>query len=126
MVANGGKSPTFAQAMREAGYSENYARNPQKLKATKTWQELSQESMPDEEILKRHRELLSACKVETLEIPIEAYNHYTVSIHEEIGWKLIGQTVKGKTVRLMFAVPDNKAILSALDMAYKLKGAYQN
>jgi hypothetical protein len=45
MLKNGGKS---YPAMVKAGYSPNYAKNPGKLEATKTWQELLEHDLPDD------------------------------------------------------------------------------
>lgn len=38
-----GESKTLAAAMRKAGYSESYCRNPQLLQKTKAWQEHQQQ-----------------------------------------------------------------------------------
>lgn len=41
-----------SKAMKEAGYSDAYASNPQQFKASKTWEELLDEYLPDELLTK--------------------------------------------------------------------------
>ncbi len=62
MVENGGN---ISKAMRSAGYSANTAKTPQKLTRTKAWQELTGSYfLSDEELLKRHRELFDARRID--------------------------------------------------------------
>ena len=56
-----GKSRTEAQALMNAEYSESYARSGQ-IKHTKGWQELMDQELPDNELLKVHKEGLKATK----------------------------------------------------------------
>ncbi len=48
MVVNGGNK---AKALRDAGYSEAIARNPQKITTGPAWQELVEAYLPDDMIL---------------------------------------------------------------------------
>jgi hypothetical protein len=57
VVANG--SP-MAVAMRKAGYSEAYARHPEKIKRTKTFQDLLDEHLPDDLLVTRHHDLVKS------------------------------------------------------------------
>jgi len=57
MAGNGGK---MSPAMKQAGYAPEYANNPQKLKRTKTWQELIDERLSDEKLSRVLDEGLSA------------------------------------------------------------------
>lgn len=56
-VENGGN---ISQAMRDAGYSEATVNNPSNLTATKTWQQLMEEYLPDDMILKALSEDIQA------------------------------------------------------------------
>jgi hypothetical protein len=57
IMENNGTS--ISAAMRKAGYSDNYAKNPQELTQTKSWQELMDEYLPDDLIARKHNELLN-------------------------------------------------------------------
>lgn len=54
-----------SKAMKEAGYSEAYSSNPQELKATKTWEMLLDEYLPDELLTKVAVEGLFAKRIQT-------------------------------------------------------------
>jgi hypothetical protein len=47
MLDNGGK---MSPAMKEAGYGEGYAKNPNKLATTKTWKQLVDERLSDDKL----------------------------------------------------------------------------
>lgn len=49
-----------SRAMVDAGYSKSYAKNPQDLVATQTFQDLMDELLPDKEIGKRLKEIMNA------------------------------------------------------------------
>lgn len=96
MIENDGN---VSKAMKESGYSENYARNPQNLVKTKSFQELMDEVFPDNYLLDKHRELLE--KKETIR-----------------NWK-------GNEVKVIRTdEPDAVAVKAGLEMAYKLKGSF--
>jgi phage terminase small subunit len=46
--------------MREAGYSEASAKNPQKLTESSAWKELLDKAMPDKKLVSVHKKLLNA------------------------------------------------------------------
>jgi hypothetical protein len=52
---NGG---SLRKAIKDAGYSQKYADNPQRLISTKTWKELTEETLPDNLLVTIHRTLL--------------------------------------------------------------------
>lgn len=62
VVENGGN---VSKAMREAGYSEAYSKNPQKIVQTKTWEELLDEYLPDDLLTKVALEGLFAKRIQT-------------------------------------------------------------
>lgn len=51
---------SMRQAMIDAGYSVEYAKNPKQFRDTKTWQELLDEYLPDWLLLETHEELLGS------------------------------------------------------------------
>ena len=59
ILETNGKPVSVSQSMREVGYGEGYAKNPQLLTKTKSWQELMEEYLPDDLLAERHRELLN-------------------------------------------------------------------
>lgn len=58
-VENGGN---MSKAMRDAGYSANTAKTPQKLTESKAWTELVEEFLPDSLLTEKHLGLLNAVK----------------------------------------------------------------
>lgn len=95
IVANGGN---VSEAMRRAGYSIATARTPQKLTESKSFQALLEKRLPERHLLKKHREFLDSKKI------IRVY-------------------VKGDLKEITEETDSNA--VKALDMAYKLKGKYQ-
>ena len=58
IVETGGKI-SMQKAMLEAGYSKNHAHNSHLLTRSQMWQDLLNEFLPDELLLKKHFELLT-------------------------------------------------------------------
>jgi hypothetical protein len=95
IIRNFTENPSsMGAAIRKAGYSEHYAKKPGELINTKSFQQLLKEALPDDLLTSKHRELLNA--------EVKVYR-------------------KGEleTQRM-----DTEAVARALDMGYKLKGAY--
>lgn len=67
MVENGG---SIGKAMIAAGYSENTANTPQKLTESKGWTELMGDYLSDEDLSKKHAQLLNSTKIEHLVFPL--------------------------------------------------------
>jgi len=137
IVENRGKQKkSIGRLMVEVGYSPAYAKNPEQLRGTKTWQELMEFYLSDKEISKKHFELLNA----------SAIQHYVFSKIKDKGSKrrrfLDNKTIKAivesvpgcKLIYVkrddytgsmaFFQAPDNRSRRDALDMAYKLGGKY--
>lgn len=92
MVENG---CSLGEAMRKAGYSYAYSRNPQKIQKTKVWKDLIKDYFDDQELLQKTKELLYANKA-----------------------------IRTTTGIVTSKFPDYKIRLKAIDMIYKLKGYY--
>lgn len=150
VIENGGKS--VSAAMREAGFSDAYASNPQKLTDTKTWAALMDEYLGEESLTKAHKELMSAKRLDHMIFPLGPEENGEVGIvddeldedgihlavHERMQLSdddikemlkdvncTVRKIVHGQTARhVYFWSMDARARKDALDMAYKLRGAY--
>ena len=60
----------ISKGMREAGYSKATAKNPKNLTESKSWEKLMGEYLPDEDLTKKHQELLNATRLEHMVFPI--------------------------------------------------------
>lgn len=117
---------SIRKAMIKAGYSEQYANNPQMLKESAGWQQLLDKYLPETKILKFHDELLTSATI----------NHYVFSnalTDKEIagvvgiiaGSKLVLIKRNPQYATAYFTVPDNHSRKDGVDMAYKLRGSYK-
>jgi hypothetical protein len=97
VVESGGKK-AVSKAMVEAGFSEQYARNPKKLTKSKAWEKMMNKHLPDSLLAKKHKELLT--------VPVKRRTYIKGDLQSE-------------TEEL-----DSQAVSKGLDMAYKLKGKY--
>lgn len=97
MVEFGGKM-SMRRAMREAGYSEATAKNPQKLTRSVSWKEIIGEKLSDELLVDRLLVLINAKKTERS--------------HKSSGKVVVTER------------EDCTAISRGLDMAFKIKGKY--
>lgn len=100
VVENGGN---VSRAMKDAGYSEQTAKNPSKLTDSKAWNELMDKYLPDKSLAKIHNEGLKAT---------------TNKPH------LIDRDDKGRPVYDYIPEEDYQTRHRYLDTAYKLKGKY--
>lgn len=117
LVENGGN---MGLAMRESGYSPATAKTPQKLTTSKGWATLMKEFLPDNDLLKTHRELLKSYKLEICQFPKQESDEAIRKIVEKIpGWKVIAIEQTEKNKMCVMAVPDTNARKGALELAYK-------
>lgn len=91
-----GKPVSVSQSMKEVGYGKGYAKNPQLLTKTKSWQDLMEEYLPDDLILESHNKLLKKTKVI---------------------YSITGDVIETDEI-------DPNAVSKGVDMAYKIKGKY--
>jgi len=85
---------SVSQAMRNAGYGEGYAKNPQEFVATKTFKALLDRYLPEDKIAEVHAKFLEKRETAAFE----------------------GEIIKGDQLH-----PD---ALKAVEMAYKLRGSF--
>jgi hypothetical protein len=88
-----------SKSMIEVGYSPAYAKNPQEITNTTTFQSLLDEFLPERHLSEKHREFLDSKRI------IRTY-------------------VKGEMKEETEETDPNA--VKALDMAYKLRGKYQD
>lgn len=96
MATNGGNA---GKAMREAGYSEVSSRSPSKLTQSKSFASLVEEYLPDMLLMEKHRDVIMSPRT-------------------------IRRIMKGQVIEEIEETDPSQ--VRGLDMAYKLKGKYQN
>jgi hypothetical protein len=126
--------PPMGKLMLEVGFAPGYAKNPQDLKGTETWPELWGMFLPKGKVSFRHGELLDYAGIEHYVFPStgrgrnkrDLSNAEIKAIVESVpGCRLIyikPDAYAGKIA--FFQAPDGKVRKDAVDMAYKVYGAY--
>lgn len=119
-----GKTISLSKAMREVGYSEGYAKNPQDLKKTRSWDTLMKEVLNDEFLMQQHLELFNAKEVQRFIFPTRLKDPEIIDMVKEAGFKVI--TIRPSPLGKMafYSIPNARAKKDALDFAYKLKNKY--
>jgi hypothetical protein len=112
IIGNHGKS--LASAMREAGYSPAMVDNPKYLTESVGWQELMKHHLPDELLLKVHKQGLEAVDNRFHEPDYSTRHKYLDS-----GYKLKGMYAPEKTLNVNIDVEPSADIISLAD---KLNG----
>lgn len=124
LAEDGGKTP-IGKLMLRAGYKKSYARSPDKIKKTVTWQDLMEKNLPDNLLTRKHYELLSAVAIDHYTFPNAISNKEIQEIIDNApGCKLITVKRNAQWARAYFSIPDNRSRKDAIDMAYKLKNKY--
>lgn len=126
LKASGMKS--MKDAILKADYSENVAEKPKLITNTKSWALLLQENLPEEMVAHRHAELLDRRDVElSKEIDYEAT---ALANEQEVGEDGKKKRKKKKTIVYRTVAydlgPNVPAVSKALEMAYKLRGAFKS
>jgi len=149
-----GKSLSVGKAMRDAGFSDKYADNPQRMTRSKEWRDLMDEFLPDSLLAETHHSLLTAgeiqhyvfpavIKVKSVRMSDKNAENSTIKAKEAEAGSLpddeiqaIVESVPGcKLIYIRYEqflggkvayyqAPDSKSRKDALDMAYKLRGKY--
>lgn len=96
-LLSGKVGTSMATAMKNAGYAHGIVRNPQKVVQSKGFNQLLEKYLPDNKLLKKHKEFINAKKT----VRTFTKGDLTTEVEET----------------------DANAV-KALDMAYKLKGKY--
>lgn len=116
---------SISKAMREAGYGPGYAKNPQSLTSTQTWQDLLEKYLPDEKLTEKHEQLMEASSVDTFTVDRKLKDDAIHAIARKARVKVfLIQRFSGIDTRVYISKIDSATQRAALDMAYKLKGVY--
>lgn len=121
-------------AMKEAGYSDAYSSHPAKMTRKKSWKELMDEYLPEEDVAALHKELKGASYLQQYEFPEATKKDNGKTLTDE-DIKAIVESVPGCVLTYIknsghgtrtayFRAPDNRVRDAALDKAYKLRGRY--
>jgi len=127
LLENNGKS--VSQAMRDAGYPDTTASNPQQLTRSKGWAKLMEKHLPDKNLGKKHEQLLNSTKLEHMTFPADNEKAKDRITDDDIIKLLAGvncivqRIAHGEQARhVYFWANDNNALEKGLTLAYKLKG----
>ncbi len=113
-----------AQVMRDAGYSESYANNPKQFKSSKSFTQMLDEILPDEDTLNKHAELLNSRRLDHMTFPTKVEDEVIAELLASVNC-VLRKIVHGEQAKhAYFWAMDNRARKDALDMLYKLKGKY--
>jgi len=131
------KGMSMSKAMREAGYSENYAHNPDELKEKKSWNELMDKYIPRSKVAERHQQLMDSVIVKEFNFPdtvsekdIKAFAKSVSKTATYVRETVSRTNSKGIPMNVthrwtVFAVlPNGMDVKAAVEMAYKLRGEY--
>lgn len=121
---NYGTGKSTREIMLMAGYSQSSADNPKVLTESMDWQEAMDEFLPDDLLLKKHKQLMEAKKIERAEFPSWLPQDKIREMLKEAGCSPRNFEVNPITgiIIVWYWAPDYVAQRAALDLAYKLKG----
>lgn len=112
------------QMARDAGYSESYAQNPQRIRTTKKFREKFDEMITDEMVLEWHANLGQARKLDHMVFPLAVEDEDIEDFLRSVNCVLRKIVHSTQSKHAYFWAFDNKAKKDAIDMAYKVKGSY--
>lgn len=136
LTENGGN---MRKAILDSGYSQEIADNPQKITESRTWNEVVEDSLADDLLMEKHKELLNSTRIDHLVFPQGPKKNEDKKVNEdvlsdveiiamlaEVNCK-VRRIVHGEQARhVYFWSSDNRAKKDALEMAYKLKGRFED
>ena len=123
VVENGGN---VSKGMVKAGYSPKTAKTPQKLTESKAWDELMDVYLSDQELSEKHQALLNATGIAHQVYPLDVTDKQIIDLLKEANCQVKRFMHSETQTHVWYFAPDNRARKDALDMAYKLKGRYQD
>lgn len=125
--SKGQKNISMGRILREAGYSDQTSKTPQLVIGTRGFQDELARVIPDETIVKTHRELIGASKLNKMAFDASLSDLDIKKIIEwPAGFKVRDVVRKkgGNQAMCYYWSPDGMARLNAIDMAYKIKNLY--
>lgn len=139
LLENIGKNPSsMAEAMRKAGYSEAYARNPQLVKETEGFSEIFNKYVSDELIAKATREMVNYRQPVMYQFSEDMEEEQLHKVLKKMGFKKSQyhcikvkevKIIKGQPVEIGYwgvygSKPSGLVIPKGVDIAMKGKGYY--
>jgi hypothetical protein len=125
---------TQGEAMKDAGYSESYSRVPNRMKSTRTWEEILSTTFSDEFVAKEQEKLIKHKVPKNLKFPYMTPDNEIYEMYKICGGEClyIGDEVR-ETAQGVFRWRTGVGWVSNADMVdkqieklYKLKGYYKN
>ena len=118
MAGNGGK---IGKAMRDTGFSPSYIDNPQKLTNTKSFKKLLDEYLPEDMLLRVHKEQLGSWRVNQMTFAKSVTEETIYDFFESIN-RAIKKIVEIPTgILVLYWDVDNNSRNKALEMGFKLR-----
>jgi hypothetical protein len=125
--SKGKKRVSFGKILREAGYSEKTSLTPANVTASKGFQQLISEMIPDCDLAKKNNELLNAKVFSSMRVDLDlTAKQIRESIESNPGFEvknIIRKKKAGYTL-VYFNKPDTLVADRALDKLYKIQGHY--
>ena len=116
---------TFGKILRDSGYSDSYAETPVALMKGKSFQELLNYYLPDDNILEAHKGILSASKLEHYVFPAKESNKEIKETVESVANCRLQRISKiGDYKHAYYWIPDSQSQMKAISEAYKIKNKY--
>jgi len=122
LESNGKKS--VSQAMRESGYPDTTASNPQQLTRSKAWKEIMEDIIPESFVIDQHKKLFDSKRIDYFSFPKTMEDEEIIQHIESVGIKVITVRPSDKGKLAFYSCPDAQAVRAAIDMANKLRGLY--
>lgn len=123
-MAHTGERVSVSAAMRRAGYSESYAKNPQQLTNTRAWSELLEDIIPIEEVMRVHRSLLLAREGRQSSFPVSLSDQQIMDSLPSYD-QCVRIVEDGDEKICYYSTAKGSLAVRAIDMAYKLYGYYK-
>lgn len=120
-LENGGN---VSKAMREAGYSKAMAKNPQKIKKSKTWQQLMDKFLPEQTVAEVHAQLLRSTRIEHAVFPVSMKDEEIIDLLATVNCTAKKFMHSEMQTHCWFWAPDNLARKAGVEMAHKLRGNF--
>lgn len=118
-IENNGKS--VSGAMRQAGYSDAAATNPQELTKSKGWKELMDQYLPDKTLLASHKKLLQSKYLDHMVFPLAMSDKDITALVKSVGGTVKRFQHSESQTHVWFWAANTKAIKDAIELAYKIK-----
>lgn len=136
---NVGTALSVSQAMRDVGYSDSYSANPQTLRRTKSFKDLLDKYLPEEDLTIVHKQLLDSKTLRVFRFPItlkkREINKFAYKFAAKEDVSIVKESIphykRGEVDWIdenwvvSCILPNSGTVLRAMDFAYKLRGSYE-